>query len=238
MILKYYKFDKKSYAGFLEYLKSEVDSEYKNFNSNIINTEKKVIGNRIPLIRKCAKEISQGDYKSFIKLNSHNSHEEIMLHGLIIGYLNLNYEDTIKMLDEFIIYIDNWAVNDVVSSSLKVFKKDQEKGLSYINSLVNSDNPWFIRFGLTLLLSHYINDKYIDNIIAISSRVVYDHYYVKMANAWLLSMCFVKYKDKILLLLESNLLEKETHNKTIAKIRESRQVSKEDKDIVNKLKRR
>jgi 3-methyladenine DNA glycosylase AlkD len=238
MILKYYKFDKKSYKGFLEYLKSEVDSEYKIFNTKLLNTEKNVIGNRIPLIRKCAKEISQGDYKTFIKLNSHTTHEEITIHGLIIGYLNLNMEDTIKMLDTFIIHIDNWAVNDVVVSSLKVFKKEQEKGLSYINTLINSDNPWFIRFGLILLLSYYRNDKYIDKVLDISSRVVNDHYYVKMANAWLISMCFVKYKDKTLMLLNNNNLDKWSYNKAISRIRESRQVSKEDKEMVNTLKKR
>jgi 3-methyladenine DNA glycosylase AlkD len=238
MILKYYKFDKKSYKGFLEYLKSEVDNEYKIFNTKLLNTEKPVIGNRIPLLRKCAKEISEGDFKTFIKLNNHTTYEEIIIHGLIIGYLNLNMEDTIKMLDTFIIHIDNWAVNDVVVSSLKVFKKEQEKGLSYINTLINSDNPWFIRFGLILLLSYYRNDKYIDKVLEISSRVVNDHYYVKMANAWLISMCFVKYKDKTLTLLNNNNLDKWSHNKAISKIRESRQVSKEDKEMVNTLKKR
>jgi 3-methyladenine DNA glycosylase AlkD len=238
MILKYYKWNKKTYNGFIEHLKEQVDLKYKDFNTNIINTDKKVIGNRIPLLRQYAKEISSGDYKDYLKYNNHNYYEESTIHGLIIGYLNLNMQDTIKMLDEFVIHIDNWATNDVVASTLKVFKKEPELGFKYINTLVNSDNPWFIRFGLVLLLCHYNNLEYIDRVLSITKRVEYDHYYVKMANAWLISMCYVKHKDKTLLMLKDNNLDKWTHNKAIQKIKESRQVSKEDKEMVDKLKKR
>lgn len=238
MILQYYKFDKKSYNGFINYLNNEADLEYKKFNTSIVNTEKNVIGNRIPFLRKIAKNISKGDYKNFIKLNTHQTHEEIIIHGLIIGYLKLDMDNTIKMLDDFIIHIDNWAVNDITSSNLSVFKKEQDKGIEYIKTLINSDNPWFIRFSLTLMLSHYIDDANIDMVIDLAVRVENPHYYVMMAKAWLLSMIFVKYNEKIMIILENNILDKESHNKTISKIRESRQVSSKLKEEVNKLKRR
>ena len=57
-----------------------------------------------------------------------------------------------------------------------------------------------------------------------------------MAIAWLLSVCFIKYRANTLELLKSKKLSPFVQNKTISKIRESYRVSDEDKELVNKLK--
>jgi 3-methyladenine DNA glycosylase AlkD len=237
-MFKDYKWTKKSYQAFINYLKQDVDPEYKEMNTKILNGGLKVIGNRIPTLRQVAKEISRGDYHGFIKYNTHQTFEEVTIHGLIIGYLMLDVDETIKMLNDFVIYIDNWGTNDVVASTIKTFKKDQDKGFKYITTLIDSNNPWSIRFGLILLLSHFINDNHIDKILDIAGRVEYDHYYVKMGNAWLISMCYVKHKDKTTLFLKNNKLDKWTHNKAIQKIKESLQVSDMDRKYVETLKKR
>jgi 3-methyladenine DNA glycosylase AlkD len=233
-----YIWNKKSYNEFITYLKDNSDKEYQEMSSKITNGNLKVIGTRIPVLRKIAKEISRGDYSLFIKYNNHEYFEEVTIHGLIIGYLMLDINDTVKMLESFVPYIDNWGTNDVVASTLKTFKKNQTEGFNYISTLVNSNNPWSIRFGLILLLSHFINEDYIDKILDISNRVEYDHYYVKMGNAWLISMCYVKFKDKTNIFLKDNNLDKWTHNKAIQKIKESLQVSLADKKYVETLKKR
>lgn len=227
-----YKWSSDTYAHFLSYLEGEVDHKYKDMSNNILKSDKKVIGNRIPLLRKIAKEISRGDYQSFIKLNPHKTFEETTIHGLVIGYLNTDIDTTITMLKDFTGYIDNWGTNDVVASSLKVFKKDQSKGFKYLKSLIKTNKPWLVRFGLIMMLSHYINDDYIDHILAIVGEVDIDHYYVKMGNAWLISMCYVKQKEKTTIFLKNNRLDYWTQNKAIQKIRESYQVSLFDKELV------
>ena len=66
---------------------------------------------------------------------------------------------------------------------------------------------------------------------------------MKMAVAWAVSVCYVKFPEKTRVLLERESEEAGglpdwTHNKAIQKIRESRRVSPEEKEALNRLKRK
>ncbi|MDO4321974.1 MAG: DNA alkylation repair protein [Lachnospiraceae bacterium] len=63
-----------------------------------------------------------------------------------------------------------------------------------------------------------------------------DDYYIRMAQAWALSVCFVKYRDKTLRLLEERCMDAWVQNKAIQKCRESYRVSAEDKELLKLLK--
>ena len=87
------------------------------------------------------------------------------------------------------------------------------------------------------LLDYYVEDGYIDDIFIICDKYNTGDYYVQMAVAWLISVCFIKYKDKTINYIRNNELDDFTHNKSIQKIKESLRVSKDDKLLVDKLKR-
>ena len=57
-------------------------------------------------------------------------------------------------------------------------------------------------------------------------------YYVNMAVAWLISECFVKFRDITMPLFENNNLNKFIINKAISKCRDSYRVSEEDKELL------
>ena len=59
-----------------------------------------------------------------------------------------------------------------------------------------------------------------------------------MAVAWTLQVCYVKFPEKTSRLLENNGMDDFTHNKAIQKIRESYQVSREEKEELGRLKRK
>ena len=59
-----------------------------------------------------------------------------------------------------------------------------------------------------------------------------------MAKAWLLSVCYVKYKNETYKFLEKTKLDVWTVNKSIQKIRESLRVTKEEKEKILVLKRK
>ncbi len=61
---------------------------------------------------------------------------------------------------------------------------------------------------------------------------------MKMAVAWAISVCYVKFSEKTEEFLRKNTLDDFTHNKAIQKIRESYRVSKEDKERLNQWKRK
>lgn len=230
------KWDKYSYLEFINFLKENKDEKYKNFHQKLLNDDINLIGIRTPILQKISKEISKGNYLEFIKNINHNYYEETIIHGLIIGNLKLPLNEIFNLLDDFLKYNTNWAINDIVAAKLKVFNKNNDECYSYIQKLINSNNSFNIRFGLVLLLDHYINDNYIDEILKIVSNVKDDNYYVMMALAWLISICYIKYKDKTIKIIKNKSLNKLVHNKAIKKIIESKRVSIDEKTFLRDLK--
>lgn len=236
MNLSKINWNKESYHEFIIYLKSLQDPKYLEFHSKLLNDNINLIGIKTPILKKMAKEISKGDYLDFIKCNNHNFYEEIIIHGLIIGYVKEPFDDILCMLNEFLKYNTNWAINDIVCANLKIFKKNIDDGYNYILKLIESDKPFDKRFGIVLLLDFYINDKYIDKILDLTKNICDDNYYVKMAVAWLISICYIKYPAKTIILLKKKRLNDWIHNKAIQKIIESTRIDKEQKEALRTLK--
>lgn len=230
--------NKNDYQDFLLYLHSHIDEQYRTFQSNLVPNNDTILGIRIPILKEIAKSISKGNYHDFIQLNTHQSYEERMIHGLILGYIKCPLRELFPLLEDFLPYNDNWAINDVTCANLKIFKKEQELGYSKILEYLQTNDPWRIRFGLILLLDYFINDTYIDQVLELANQVTHEEYYVKMANAWLLSICYIKYPGKMKVFFQNNQLDNWTHNKAIQKTCESFRVSKQDKEELKKLKRK
>ncbi len=231
------KWNKENYSEFIKYLKTLVDSEYHKFNSKIINDNTvKCIGVRTPQLRKIAKIIAKNDYEGFIRLNKHATHEERALHGFIIGYLKIDYDTLMKMIRDFIPYMSSWALVDMFATKFKQIQSNKDTALSEIIKFTKSGNPWEIRLGLIMLLSLYIEEKYINKVLEIIKSIKNDHYYVKMGNAWLISECYIKFPIETTKLLKQKTLDPWTQNKAVQKIKESLRVSKEDKDFLSTLK--
>lgn len=228
--------NKSTYNNFLEYLQSISDSQYKIFHSKLIGSDN-LYGVRTPNLKKIAKEIAHTDYLSFIKYNSKTIYEEKILYGLVLGYIKVPFQTRLNLLDEFLPYIDNWAINDIVCANMKSFKMNMKEGLTYIYKCVNDKNPWIIRFGLVLLLDFYISADYIEEIFSICDKLQNDQYYVKMAIAWLISICYIKCKKQTIQYLNHNKLDDWTYNKAIQKMIESTRISKEEKNALKLLKR-
>ena len=79
-------------------------------------------------------------------------------------------------------------------------------------------------------------DLWIDKVLDVLQKIGQGQYYVDMALAWTLSVCFVKYRDKTLNLFEKKCFSKFVQNKAIQKCRESFRVSEEDKQLLQKYK--
>lgn len=227
--------DKQTYKQFRQWLLKHQDIKYRDFYSKLILNEMPLIGIRTPLLHCIAKDISKGTYQDFFTYNRHYYYEENMIHGLILGYVQIDFQKRLELIEQFLPYNVNWAINDCVCANLKQFKTNQEIGFLWIKKLLKSNNSWNIRFGVVLLLNHYINDCYIDIVLKLSQEQYVNHYYVNMAIAWLLSICYIKYPEKIEMLLKKNVLDQWIQNKTISKIRDSHRVSKEKKDYLKLL---
>ena len=116
-------------------------------------------------------------------------------------------------------------------------KKDQEYWYGYLQKWLKSSREYEIRFGVVCLLDFFINEAYIDAVLEEMKKIHHDGYYVKMAVAWAVSICYIHFPEKTQKLLKENSLDDWTHNKTIQKIRESLRISKEEKEMLKTWKR-
>ena len=223
---------KENYNLFLDYLYSFQDKKYQQFHKKLLADDSNVIGIRVYILRKIAKDIAYNQGITFLSILKHDTYEECVLHGLIIGYLNIDLETTIYLLNEFLPFNTNWAINDITVSTLKVFKKNLAIGYEYILSLLKKGD-FEIRFALVLLLTYYVNEEYSDRVISCSLNVSNNSYYVVMANAWLISICYIKYKEKIEPLILNKKWDINTLKKAISKIKDSYRVNQIDKEKLN-----
>ena len=84
---------------------------------------------------------------------------------------------------------------------------------------------------------YFFRDAFIDDVLAKCVAIRHEGHYVKMAVAWALSVACVTYPKKITACLTSNALDRETHNMTIRKIRESYRISPAQKTTIKRLAR-
>ena len=73
---------------------------------------------------------------------------------------------------------------------------------------------------ITAMLSHYLNDEYIDKVIKVLDRLNTDDYYAQMGVAWAVATIMGKYPEKCMNYLKSKNcnLDKITYNKSFRQI--------------------
>lgn len=224
---------KEDYNNFIKYLFTIKEENYKNFQEKII-PNKKIIGIRTNKLKSIAKEIYKGNYQEFINQIKNNYYEENILYGLILTNIK---EITVLLihLDKYKLIIDNWASCDLTVSNLKITKDNQELFFYFILNNINNIYPYTRRLCYVLLLNYFIEKKYLNQIFNLCN-IESNDYYINMSIAWLLSICYIKYKKETLNYLKDNKLNKFTYNKTIQKIIESKQINKKEKDQLKNMK--
>lgn len=219
------------------------DKEYQKFNKKLCpDTNREMLGIKMPAIRALAKEVALSDsnWIEYVKDESLEYFEEILIQGLIIGYSKLLLEDKLALLKYVIPRLDSWAMTDTIVPTLKVKNNSLKIYWDYILEYINSDKEFEVRFAVVSMLDYFINDEYVDEVIRLLSKVSHEGYYVKMAVAWTLAEVGIKYNNKLLsfIISNDNKLDKFTHNKTLQKMIESYRVTDEQKELLRELKRK
>lgn len=228
--------DEDSYSEFINYLFEIRDIKYKKFHSGL-GIGNNVIGIRTPILKKIAGDISKGNYIEFLSLLREDYYEEITLYGLIVCNIK-DVDESTEYLNIYKERINNWASCDLFCSSYKIVGNNKDYFWEYINNNISSDSLWIRRMCFVLILSYYVQDDYLEDIFKLCDKYNAEEYYVQMATAWLISICYIKYPGDTILYIKNNKLDNFTHNKVIQKIRDSYRVSMEDKEYLNSLKRK
>lgn len=231
-------FQYSDYPALLEHIQMLADEPYKDLQIKLVPGTENLFGVRVPKLRALAKQLAKGDWRAYLAGAQDIYYEEIMLRGLVISYAKMEPEEAFKLIAEFVPKINNWGVCDVCCSAFKTAAKDKDRMFAFLQPYLKSDSEFELRFTAVMLMDSFINDEYIDRILGIYDGIHHNGYYVKMAVAWALSVCFVKYPDKTMKLLQENKLDDWTYNKTLQKIVESYRVGDDVKVIIRTMKRK
>lgn len=220
--------NEEKYKNYLNELLKLKDEKYLKFTKKLTNTKVEMIGVQIPKLRKIAKDISKTDIDSFIKEYKGIYFEERMILGFVISLSNTEYYK--KYLELYSTQILDWSLCDSVACSLKNIKYDKEYFFKFVQKMIKTNNEFQTRFGIVILLNHYLNDEYIDKVIKTILKIKSNYYYVNMALAWMLAEIYIKYPIKIDKYISKDYLNEFVLNKTILKICDSFRVSTENKE--------
>lgn len=226
-------------------LKRQLDAmseeTYKKFQEKLTPGETGILGVRVPRLRDLAKKAAREDGAGCLR-ELHDKEEllfeELMIYGLLIGYTPMELSAREEWLDLFVPRIRNWAVCDTSCATYKFMSQNKEFWFSYLKKYIYSKKEYQIRFALVCFLDYFTDEEHIDEILEICGKLRHEGYYVKMAAAWLISVCYIKFPEKVKAFLKENRMDSFTHNKAIQKIRESYRVSHEEKEELKNLKRK
>lgn len=213
------------------------DEKYADFQAKLTpGVDRELfIGVRVPAARKLAKELyKSGDFEAFLTELPHKYYDENMVHGLILSEFK-DYDECVEQVDMFLPYVDNWAVCDIMSP--KCFKKNKDRLIDKIIEWSESNLVYTSRFGMGMLMTHFLDDDFRQEYLDIPARVKLDDYYAKMMVAWFFATALAKQWDAAIPYIENNALEPWIHNKTIQKARESNRITPQQKDYLKTLKR-
>ena len=221
----------------LQRLETLAEPQYREFSSKLLPGSEKMLGVRMPLLHKIAKEIARGDIEAFLREPCGEIFEERMVRGLVIAHGEMSLEQKLKTVQDFLPLIQSWSVCDGFCAALKDAAKEQVAFYELLRPCLCSAECYEQRFGLVMLTDWYLNDEYIDRTLEHFFSFDHPDYYARMAAAWGISIAFVKYPEKTLEFLKASRLDPFTHNTAIRKIRESRRPTAEQKAFVLKLKK-
>ena len=214
------------------------DEEYARYQAKLTPSvlPEQFIGVRVPDARRLASLLKNSpEAEAFLRELPHQYYDENMLHSLLISQIR-DFSKAIEETDRFLPYIDNWAVCDILSP--KVFRKHKDELMDSILRWVGSGETYTVRFGIEMLMSHYLDKDFRAEYLDIPAGIRSEEYYVNMMIAWFFTSALSKQWDSAIPYLENDRLDKWTHNKTIQKAIESHIITDEQKAFLKTLKKK
>ncbi len=226
-------YTREDYGAMLAQLEALGEPGYKAFHERLIPGTVMAYGVRVPAMRAMAKKIGKQDPMGFLAVGEPQSYEETMIRGMVIAGAPMPFEQRLGLVDGFLPLIGNWAVCDTFCSSFKLKKPGEREAMwQYLRPLFQSGEEFTARFAVVMFLCHYVTQDKIGEGLALLEAAPQSPYYVGMAVAWAVSVCYVKFPGETLALLRRRSLPAFTQNKAIQKIRESYRVAREDKEAL------
>ncbi|MGN0242227.1 MAG: DNA alkylation repair protein [Candidatus Weimeria sp.] len=218
-------------------LKNHADEKYRKFSAGLNPGVNDILGVRLPVLRKMAKEMAKEDWRENLRQLSDDTYEEKMLKGMMIGYVKCDTEERLELVKGFVPKIDNWSVCDSFCTGLKFVRKEQERVFSFLQPYIISEKEFEQRFAAVILLDYYIDEKWLGSTVNALEKINAKEYYSQMAVGWAMAECFLRFPDEVMPVLRQKRLDPVVQQKALQKIIESRKISPETRDEIRAMKK-
>ena len=226
-------FSAEDYRAVLDRLKDLADPKYLAFHQGLVPGTALSYGIPVPKLRQLARQAGKEDPEGFLSVSRPGSYEEIMIRGFVIAGMKGPMAQRLPDIEDFLPLIDNWAVCDTFCGSLHPKKPEDREALwNFILPLFADTRTYYARFAAVVFLSCFVDEEHIGPGLRLLEDMRQEEYYVRMAAAWALSVCYVKFPRETLALFQRRSLPEFTQNKAIQKIRESRRVQAGEKEML------
>ena len=224
-----------------EHLLQLAERGNKKFTESLNPGVEHILGIRVPDLRKLAARIAKDDWEAYLDTADTYYMEERMLQGMVLGCIrpDADIEVYLHRVTQFVWNINSWSVCDTFKfgGGKKFIEANKDRLWEYLKTWMHAEGEYEIRFGVVMAMQHFIDEEHLDELFSLYDGIRHEGYYVRMAVAWALSVCFVKFPERTLAYLKQNSLDKFTYNKALQKITESYRVDAATKKVIREMKR-
>ena len=224
-----------------EHLLQLVERGNKKFTESLNPGVEHILGIRLPDLRKLAARIAKDDWEAYLDSADTYYMEERMLQGMVLGCIrpDADVEVYLHRVTRFVWSINSWSVCDTFKfgGGKRFIEANKDRLWEYLKTWMRAEGEYEIRFGVVMAMKYFIDEEHIDELLSLYDSIRHEGYYVRMAVAWALSECFVKFPEQTMMYLKQNSLDKFTYNKALQKITESYRVDAATKGVIRGMKR-
>ena len=216
------------------------NEEYAAFHARIVNTKQRVLGVRVPDVRKLAWQLAQemtdcAAVEAFLDAIDPKVFEEVLLAGLIINAAKLSSPEHVELSRRYLAWADSWAAIDIFVERKSRFATDEY--WHFATEMANRGEEFLARYGIIMYMSNFLDEAHTDRIFLQLRRLKSDAYYVKMACAWLYASAAIDFFDATMTELENSAIDRWTRAKAYQKMLESRRISDVQKADIRRAKK-
>lgn len=140
-----------------EKLLISAEQTYRDFSASLVPGEENMLGVRLPELRRLAKQLAGANWEA--ELATEDIYfEEVMLRGLIIGYVTLKMtpERALDYIRDFIPRVTNWSLCDSVFMKMDILRKDRALTWEFLLPYLQSGEEFKVRVALIIMMSHLL----------------------------------------------------------------------------------
>lgn len=210
-------------------LEEMAEQDYKEFSASLIPGVKNLLGIRLPKLRELAKSLAKENWKEYLSWSAFTYFEEVMIQGMILGYVKAPIKEILGEVRNFIPRIDNWSVNDSFCTTFKAAGKYPKEVWDFLMQYKDSHKEFEVRVVAVMLMSHFLVPEYIDSVLEVLGVLAVKEYYASMAVAWAYATAWAKFPNETKKYLTEYPIDGETYRRALQKGIESRRITDEEK---------